>query len=238
MGDATLLACDWGTTNLRAWTLDAEGKVVDRGDFQLGVSRLAAGEAAQRFEAEVRPRLHAQDLPAILCGMIGSTLGWISAPYVDCPADPAALAGAAIDVGQPARPVRILPGARCAGLAHGVDVMRGEETQLAGWLSLDERRRTGRRIVCHPGTHAKWMLVEDGRLTHFVTAMTGELFAVLGSHSVLRCDQSVTDEDAFEEGLAASGDGGGLAARLFTTRARVVGGGKSPESRPAICRAC
>jgi len=28
MAWAALLACDWGTTNLRAWTLDGQGAVV------------------------------------------------------------------------------------------------------------------------------------------------------------------------------------------------------------------
>ena len=47
---ASLLACDWGTTNLRAWTLDAAGAVVTQKDLALGVSTLAPGEAARRFE--------------------------------------------------------------------------------------------------------------------------------------------------------------------------------------------
>jgi 2-dehydro-3-deoxygalactonokinase len=34
----------------------------------------------------------------------------------------------------------------------------------------------------------------------------------------------VADEAAFAEGLAAAGDGGALASRLFTARSRVVGG--------------
>jgi 2-dehydro-3-deoxygalactonokinase len=111
--------------------------------------------------------------------------------------------------------------------------MRGEETQLFGWLALDPARARGRHVVCHPGTHAKWMVVEEGRLTRFVTAMTGELFAVLRKHSVLRSDAPADDPQAFAEGLAAAGDGGARAARLFTARARVVGGGKPVESTPS-----
>jgi len=227
---SALLACDWGTTNLRAWTLDTSGAVVQARDFPLGVAGLAPGDAQRRFEDEVRPALGARDLPAILCGMVGSNLGWTVAPYVDCPADLDTLAQALVDVGSSERPVRIVPGVRGPGLAGGVDVMRGEETQLAGWLSQDAGRRRGRRLVCHPGTHAKWMLVEDGRLVRFVTAMTGELFAVLGRHSVLKSDAPPADEAAFAEGLEAAGDGGALAARLFTARARVVGQGKAAAS--------
>jgi 2-dehydro-3-deoxygalactonokinase len=230
MGAPVLLACDWGTTNLRAWTLDKDGAVVAQRDFALGVSKLAPGEAARRFEAEVRPGLGAQRLPAILCGMIGSNLGWTAAPYADCPASLADLAGGLTPV---ADGVRIVPGLRCDGIAGSPDVMRGEETQVLGWLAQHPDRRFGRHVICHPGTHAKWVLVEDGRVVRFVTAMTGELFAVLSAHSVLKSDAPATDAAAFDQGLAAAGKGDALAARLFTARARVVGGKADVRSTPS-----
>ncbi|RAK60944.1 2-dehydro-3-deoxygalactonokinase [Phenylobacterium hankyongense] len=233
MGGATLLACDWGTTNLRAWTLDADGAVVAGREFELGVSKLGPGEAERQFREEVQPALGAQGLPAILCGMIGSNLGWTVAPYVDCPAGLPELAAALTPVEATGGWVRIAPGMRSEGVTGATDVMRGEETQLMGWLAQNPARARGRQIVVHPGTHAKWMLVEDGRLVRFVTAMTGELFAVLGRHSVLKSDAPATDAGAFEEGLAAAGDGNALAARLFTARARVVGQGRAPESTPS-----
>src|SRR5437868_1138672 len=63
--------------------------------------------------------------------------------------------------------------------------------------------------------------------------MTGELFAVLGKHSVLKSDAPADDDAAFDEGLVVAGDGDALAARLFTARTRVVGGGQPAESTPA-----
>jgi 2-dehydro-3-deoxygalactonokinase len=77
------------------------------------------------------------------------------------------------------------------------------------------------------------VLVEDGRIVRFVTAMTGELFAVLGRHSLLKSDAPADDDEAFDQGLAAAGEGDALAARLFTARARVVGGQASPDSTPS-----
>ena len=225
-----LLACDWGTTNLRAWALDAEGQVLDQRDFPLGVSRLKAGEAARRFDSEVRPALGAEDSPAILCGMIGSNLGWTVAPYVDLPTGLGDLAACMVGVDSAGGPVRIVPGVRSAGFNGAGDVMRGEETQLFGWLAQHPERSAGRQLICHPGTHTKWMVVEDGLLTAFATAMTGELFAVLTKHSVLETDTPAEDAVAFEEGVVAAGDGGALAARLFTARARVVGQGRPPET--------
>jgi len=238
MPNAAVLACDWGTTNLRAWTLDAEGRPTAEKEFALGVASLQPGEAAARFKSEVRPALGAHDLPAVLCGMIGSNLGWTVAPYVDTPVglDDLARELVAPEPGSDGGGgdwVRIIPGVRGEGLGGAGDVMRGEETQLFGWLALNPERARGRHVVCHPGTHAKWMVLEDGRLTHFVTAMTGELFAVLRKHSVLKSEASPDDPAAFAEGLAAAEDGGALAARLFTARARVVGKGRPAETTAA-----
>ncbi|MFC3069503.1 2-dehydro-3-deoxygalactonokinase [Phenylobacterium soli] len=230
---AALLACDWGTTNLRAWTLDEAGGVVAERDFDLGVSRLTPGEAGRRFQEEVQPALDAVGLPAILCGMVGSNLGWTSVPYVDCPAGLPELAGSLASVEAHAAWVRIVPGLRCEGLVGAPDVMRGEETQILGWVAQDPARARGRRVVCHPGTHAKWVLVEEGRIARFVTVMTGELFAVLSKHSVLKGEGGADDPAAFEAGLAAAGDGDALAARLFTARSRVVGGGAPAAGTPS-----
>lgn len=228
--DGAFLACDWGTTNLRAWALDDAGRVLAQHDFPFGVSRLPPGEAAHRFTQDVRPALQADATPAILCGMVGSNLGWTLAPYADCPTSLADLAAQMVSVPAGGGAVRIVPGVRCAGFNGRGDVMRGEETQLFGWLESHPEWARGRHVVCHPGTHTKWMLIEDGALAGFVTAMTGELFALLGQHSVLRSDTPPTDMTAFDEGVAAAGDGDALAARLFTARARIVGQGAAAET--------
>jgi 2-dehydro-3-deoxygalactonokinase len=164
---------------------------------------------------------------------VGSNLGWTVAPYADCPVGVEELARCLVAVEAHAAWARIVPGVRGEGISGEPDVMRGEETQLMGWLHLHPDRARGRQVVCHPGTHAKRMLVEDGRLVRFATAMTGELIAVLGRHSVLRNDAPADDDAAFAEGLEAAGDGAALAARLFTARARVVGGSRAAESTPS-----
>jgi 2-dehydro-3-deoxygalactonokinase len=224
------LACDWGTTQVRAWVVE-NGAVRAARTFPLGVSRLRPGEAAARFRDEVRPALGAETLPAILCGMIGSNLGWTPVPYLDCPVDLAGLGQAMLSA--PDDPLAwIAPGLRGPGPTDAPDVMRGEETQVLGWLAGDPARGRGEHLLCLPGTHAKWVLVQDGRIVRFVTAMTGELFDVLSHHSVLRTEGAADDDAAFRRGVEAAGDGGALAARLFSARARVVGGG-APASETA-----
>jgi 2-dehydro-3-deoxygalactonokinase len=214
------LACDWGGTNLRAWVVGDGGEVLDRRDFPFGISRLRPGEASERFDLDVRPALAAQDLPAILCGMVGSNLGWQAVPYLDCPVDLSTLGQSLRLVRGGDAPVWIVPGLRGPGLTAAPDFMRGEETQVAGWLGQQTRR--GRQALCLPGTHAKWVRLDGETLTGVTTFMTGELYAVLSRHSILRNEALVDDEAAFDAGLAAAGDGGALAARLFTTRSRVV----------------
>ena len=225
------LALDWGTTNLRAWVADADGRPLLRRDFPLGVAGLAPGEAAQRFASEVRPAMAAEALPAVLCGMIGSQLGWQAVPYADCPASFAARTGALLQVHAPGPPVWIVPGLRTQRAdGIGPDVMRGEETHIFGWAMSDPARQQGEQLICHPGTHAKWARLVDNRVENFVTAMTGELFALLRQHSVLRVPAAVEDDGAFADGLRASGDGAALASRLFTARSRVVGGAMAAAS--------
>jgi 2-dehydro-3-deoxygalactonokinase len=233
MSSGPFLAVDWGTTNVRAWRLDAGGAVLRKAEFPLGVSQLGPGEAAARFESEVRPALGAQNLPALLCGMIGSTLGWANAPYLDCPVSLARLAAGLLEV---APGVRIVPGLTCAGLV-GPDLMRGEETQVLGWQAADPARLHGRHLLCHPGTHAKWVRMENGAVTRFVTAMTGELYDVLGTHGVLRFGSPPGEEEfdagAFDEGVAAAGDGGALASRLFGLRGLTVSGRLPTAAAPS-----
>lgn len=230
IGTPAYLACDWGTTSLRAWVLDRSGAVVRSRDFPLGVGKLAPGEAARRFRDEVRPGLVAEHLPAILSGMIGSTLGWAVADYLDCPAGLDDLAGALLQVDED---VWIAPGLKTRGLFGASDVIRGEETQILGWLHAEPSRLKGRRLICHPGTHAKWMLVEDGRIETFVTSMTGELFAVLTKNGVLKTEANPDNAEGFRAGLAAAGDGSMLASRLFSGRSRVVADGKSADEAAA-----
>lgn len=210
------LACDWGTTNVRAWRIEA-GRAVARASFPFGVSKIGRGDVPLRLDQVIRPALQAEGLAVVVSGMAGSNLGWAAVPYVDCPANARAIASGLV---QPAERVWIVPGVRTVGQIHGPDVMRGEEVQIFG--ALASTLQTG--LFCLPGTHAKWVRVEDGKITDFVTAMTGELYGLLSQHSILATDQDPTDQVGFAAGLAASGEGDALSARLFGLRARQLTG--------------
>ena len=223
-------------SHLRAWVLDAAGAVLRHAEFDCGVNQIAPGEAPKRFNGEVRPKLQAQTLPALLCGAIGSNVGWRTTPYVDCPARRAHEAAKALTraPGQDP-PVWFVPGVRSPGITPAPDVLRGEETQAFGWVAEDPERARGRRLICHPGTPPKWLRLEDGRITRFVSAFTGEVFDLLGRYSILKPNPPYKDDPAaFADGVAAAKDGGGLLSRLYAARGRVAGAGADPATTPSF----
>jgi 2-dehydro-3-deoxygalactonokinase len=121
------------------------------------------------------------DLPVIICGMAGARQGWVEAPYANVPCKLDDIFSNSVSVPGIERMVRIVPGL-AQRREEAADVMRGEETQLAGAASS---LSAGRNIVCMPGTHSKWAAMEDGTVTGFTTWMTGELFDVFAKHTIL-----------------------------------------------------
>lgn len=206
------IAVDWGTTNRRAWRVGAGGRVEEAFEDDLGVTTVPEGG----FDAAVSDlRARLGDHPMLLAGMIGSNRGWRAAPYVPCPAGPADLARAMLWV-QPGY-TGIVPG---VSQTAPPDVMRGEEVQVFGAIAMGRLAPDG--LVCHPGTHAKWIRLAGGRIATFRTCMTGELFALLGQHSILaaQLEGPVRPGAAFDAGVAAAFGGTGLLSGLFAVRAR------------------
>jgi len=165
---------------------------------------------------EIRARFAGR--PLLMAGMVGSNRGWIESPYVACPAGASELAAAIrwVEAGA----VGIVPGVSLTG--GRMDVMRGEEVQALGALALGAIGPDA--LICHPGTHAKWIAMAAGRIESFRTMMTGELFALLCKHSILgpQLDAPVSADDSFREGAAAGLAGADLLSSLFEIRARHV----------------
>ncbi len=211
------IAVDWGTTNLRAFAMGRGGVVaqvmsddgmgkLDKDGFEPALLRLIGPWLAEGRVTEV-----------VACGMVGSRQGWHEAPYraVPCaPLDPGSL------VTAPTRDarirVRLVPGLK---QAQPADVMRGEETQIAGALALMPGFDG---VICLPGTHSKWAHLSAGEVVSFQTYLTGEMFALLSQASVLRHGMQGEgwDEAAFDAGVSdALSRPERIGAKLFGIRA-------------------
>ena len=210
------VAVDWGTTNRRAYRICADGSLEDEMEDDRGILAVPPGGFAEAVTA-IRERLG--DLPMLLAGMIGSNRGWIEAPYVRCPAGIDELAAQLrwVEAGR----VAIVPGVALDRDRHA-DVMRGEEVQIVGAVAEDMIAPDG--IVCHPGTHNKWIRLEAGRIAAFRTVMTGELFNLLKEHSILAdlLDGAVDPDEAFAAGVRHGLDHDDLTAEIFSVRARTL----------------
>lgn len=175
-------AADWGTSRLRVWLMDFDGAVLAGRRTGEGMATAGPSRFGPILERHLDAMGAAKSLPVVICGMAGARQGWLEAPYVAVPAALDEIFASAMRVPHALRDVRIVPGLaqRTAGEP---DVMRGEETQLAG---LAANLTAAETLVCLPGTHSKWAVMRDGRVERFSTWMTGELFSVFGVHSILR----------------------------------------------------
>ncbi|WP_298260132.1 2-dehydro-3-deoxygalactonokinase [uncultured Litoreibacter sp.] len=173
------IAVDWGTSNLRVWAMTAEGDVLAENGSDQGMSSVAPGEFEVTLLSHIAPWLGNDHTPVIACGMVGARQGWDEAPYRAVPTTP--LGDIHVVPCKDSRiSMHILPGLK---QEKSADVMRGEETQIAGFLS-ENPGYDG--ILCLPGTHTKWAHISAGEVVSFQTFMTGEMFDLLSRESVLR----------------------------------------------------
>ncbi|MFM6829056.1 MAG: 2-dehydro-3-deoxygalactonokinase [Novosphingobium sp.] len=219
-----LIGIDWGSTNMRAFRFGAAGEVLERRTSPRGAASLTPPEFEQIL-AETVAGWTDGTTPIVLAGMVGGRNGWREAPYLPCPASPSALAAAALPLDTALGRAVIVPGLSTRAANGSSDVMRGEETQLLGAAIADG-------LVILPGTHSKWATLEQGRITTFATAMTGELYALLRHQSLLGqlASEGAFDEAAFARGVTRALDAGSFGPLLFSSRADVLMGDLPPEA--------
>lgn len=212
------IAVDWGTSNLRAWAMSTSGDVLAEATSADGMGTLNRDEFEPAFLKLASPWLDGKP-PVIACGMVGSRQGWQEAPYRSVPTKPCGQVLTRVETIDPRLSVHLISGLKQAIPA---DVMRGEETQLAGLIAADP---SFDGVVCLPGTHTKWARISAEECVSFQTFMTGELFAQLSNESVLR--HSVQSDDWDNEAFGEAIDDAisrpeKMAARLFSLRAEFL----------------
>ena len=231
---------DWGSTNFRAFLMDGE-RAIDqlenpgRGvlamfDHQSDTSR---AEAFSSFLAnELSSWLHNyQACPILMCGAIGSREGWVDTGYTQAPASLEKIAAnihriASDNPRLETHPLYIIPGLTAGTPGQGrVDIMRSEDVKSFGAAAIAGLNDA---LLCVPGTHCKWVKIEDKVITNFRSILTGELFGLLQKHGSLAAmfdEQAPADDpESFNRGIEVARDGDVLSADLFQLRSQIIRG--------------
>ncbi|MEX2585228.1 MAG: 2-dehydro-3-deoxygalactonokinase [Balneolaceae bacterium] len=242
------LGCDWGTSSFRLHLVDASTgeslcHIQDSDGIQAVRLRLTKTRPAEersrwmrsllREKTELLARRSNMDidgLPILVSGMASSSIGLCELPYARLP----------LSLEKPNlvtrifTPSEILPHTilLISGISGEDDVMRGEEIQVLG---LSDQYSLDQSICILPGTHSKHLYIKDGNLVNFRSFLTGELFDLLQSHSILSESVDAIDfgspdsVSSFRKGVEESGSNS-LLHSLFTIRARHLLKGSSPQN--------
>ena len=227
---ADWIAVDWGTSTLRAWAMSQDAQDLATASSTDGMGQLASAEFEPALLRLVEPWLEvSKPTPVIACGMVGAKQGWVEATYAPTPCKPQSRFTTA-PTSDPRLNVHIIAG---VSQSEPADVIRGEETQIAGFQRLNPKWDG---VICLPGTHTKWVQMSAGEIVSFQTFMTGEIFALLCTSSVLR--HSVVGETWEDDAFLTAVDEAmsrpeALAARLFGIRAQDLLHGLPPASARA-----
>ena len=230
-----LVGINWGSSNFRAWRISPGGVLVDELTAPRGVASLDRPGMVDMM-AQVAARWPDLRCP-LATGMIGSNVGWIDVPYVDCPVSAADIARRMVPTTIGVVDLLIAPGLACRRVRDDQpDILRGEDIEIFGALALDGNAQD--RLLVLPGTHTKWARTQAGRLVDFFTSMSGEVYDRLTAQGLLA---SVVEGDAhvgeaFMAGLSVTQEGLGLCAALFGVRARVIRGDLARQDAASYLR--
>ncbi|GAB4006034.1 2-dehydro-3-deoxygalactonokinase [Spirosoma migulaei] len=240
-----LLGCDWGTSSFRLRLINSiDSQLIGEVTSQEGVATMFTswkenGEMTgisreQFFRVQLKRQINLlakqlainlDDIPIVVSGMASSSIGMDEVPYATLPFPiDGSLANIKRLGSQADFPHDII---LISGIKTQHDVMRGEETQLIGLLSLLDtlHYNSDESILIFPGTHSKHIYIRNQLVTDFQTFMTGEVFNLMSNYSILKdsvepTGLTVFDEsevDAFKRGVNQS-DQSSILNSLFRVR--------------------
>ena len=173
------IAVDWGTSTFRAYLVQ-NNEVSDTIETKDGMKFVKSHLFEQTLLTLIDRWLDNDKITEILAsGMVGSKQGWEEAPYQKTPCNLKNLNYITPSLKDNRISLKIFSG---VSQINQPDVMRGEETQIAGFLNENPNFNGS---ICLPGTHSKWVEIKNNNIIKFKTFMTGELFEIISKNSVL-----------------------------------------------------
>ena len=173
------IAVDWGTSTFRAYLVQ-NSEVSDTIETKDGMKFVKSHLFEQTLLSLIDRWLDNDKITEVLAsGMVGSKQGWKEAPYQKTPSNLKNLSYITPSLKDNRISLKIFSG---VSQINQPDVMRGEETQIAGFLNENPNFNG---FICLPGTHSKWVEIRNNNIIKFKTFMTGELFEIISKNSVL-----------------------------------------------------
>ena len=168
------IVIDGGTTNTRIYTVE-HSQVTECARAEVGAGK---PEGLSEFVRDTLKKLPQPDA-VIASGMITSASGLYELPHLKAPAGIRELHRGIKRVILPEIsrfPIYFIPGVRT-----DQDMMRGEETELAG---LSKAFSPDSAYIL-PGTHSKCIQTDqEGRISDFFTLLTGELLSAVKTSTI------------------------------------------------------
>lgn len=202
-----LATIDCGTTNSRVYIVNERGEVKARAVRKVGVRDTALSGSTEKLKTGLR-EAYAEALAGaglsvgaislvVSSGMITSEIGLAELPHLWAPASLDALAGGITRLPQDdlfpgGPPVYFVRGVKNwydearSGLddADRLDFMRGEETQVVGYLSLHETRLPLTFVVL--SSHTKFISINrEGAIAGSLTTVSGQVYEALMKETFL-----------------------------------------------------
>ena len=151
------VALDWGTTNFRAYLMENDD-IVDQISTQEGMKFVNQKDFEKTLIRNISAWYQKFNFKVVIAsGMVGAKQGWVEVPYMECPCDLSNLNFKTLNILGDVK-IHILSG---ISQSEPSDVMRGEETQISGFL-LNNIDFIG--SICLPGTHSKWVNVDNYKI--------------------------------------------------------------------------
>ena len=208
------ITIDGGTTNTRI-CLVSDGVIIDT--VKLSVGARAGIDSGDLLKMKIKDGItellnqnnfSKDDIIKILAsGMITSEFGLCNLPHIKTPAGIAELNSSMFETNL--SEISQIPFVFIRGVKSGVDnedslwendMMRGEETELAGIVTLENISSDCLFVL--PGSHSKLIETDmQGRITAFSTMLTGEMIAALSQNTILKDAVDLSIENADEEYL-------------------------------------
>lgn len=233
-----LIVIDSGTSTTRIRLTDGEQVIASKvqaigaKDVAVTGSKQPLLDAIQAGMEEVLQAAHIRmdEVAARLAsGMITSPSGLLEVPHIAGPVSVSKLAQGVVHqrfAGEHPLQISFIPGVK-TGMSPTAelgdkDMMRGEETEIAGFLRQHPEYADKNVLFMHYGSHHKCMQSDRSIIRACRTAMTGELMMALMQHTILKdsvvpLDDLVPSHEWVREGLKVA-EQAGFGRALFSSR--------------------